>query len=46
MTKLKQFWNKLDVNYSRENNLWVEGVQCLTSSEALFLRDFGQELVL
>lgn len=26
--------------------MWVEGVQCLTSSAALFLRDFGQKLVL
>lgn len=32
--------------YSRESNSWIGGVQCLTSSRALFLRDLGQEQIL
>ena len=39
MTKLKQFSNEFDALYSRENNPWIEGVQCLTSSGVFFLRD-------
>lgn len=26
MTKTKQFSNELDVIYSRENNLWIRGI--------------------
>lgn len=36
MTKMKQCSNGLHVLYSRENNAGTEGVQCLTSSTALF----------
>ena len=38
--------NRFDVLYSRENNPWIWGVQCLTNSGALFGRDLSQELVL
>ena len=34
---------KLGVLYSRENNPWTGGVQCLTSSGTPLPRDFGQE---
>ena len=40
MTKLKQFSNKFTVPNSRENNLWIGGVQNLTSSGAPFPKDF------
>lgn len=42
MTKIKQFSTRFDVLYSRENNPWTGGVQCLTSSGAFFPWDFGQ----
>ena len=38
--------NLMSLLSTRENNLWTEGVQYLTSSGALFLRDWGQESVL
>ena len=44
--KLKQFCNKFDVLYLRENSSWMGGVQHLTSSGALSPGDFGQEHVL
>ena len=43
--KLKQFCNKFDVLYLRENNSWVGGVQHLTSSGALFLKVLGKNRV-
>lgn len=46
MAKLKQFTSELDVLYSEENNPQIGRVQCLTSSGALFPRDFGQEQIL
>ena len=40
--------NKFDILYSRENMQlpWIRGVECLTSSGPLLLRDLGQEQVL
>lgn len=46
MTKIIKFSNEFDILFSRENNPWTGGGQCLTSSGRLFLRDFGQERVL
>lgn len=46
MTKLKQFSHRFHSLYSKENNLWVGGVQCLTIIGALFLGDLEQEGVL
>ena len=43
--KLKQFCNKFDVLYLRENNSWMGGVQRLTSSGALFLKVLGKNRV-
>lgn len=37
MTKMKQFSNEFAVLYSRENNPWIRGIACLTSSGGLFL---------
>lgn len=42
MTKLKQFSNELDVLCAKDNNLWIGGVWCPTSSEALFPWDLGK----
>ena len=40
--------NEFDILYSRENMQlpWIRGVECLTSSGPLLLRDLGQEQVL
>lgn len=46
MTKQNRFRNELDVLYSEKNKPWIEGLQRLPSSEALFPRDFGQAQVL
>ena len=43
MAKLRQFNNEFDALYLRENNSCTGGVQCLTSSIALFPGDLGQE---
>lgn len=45
MTKIIQFNNKFDVLYSRENNPWIGGVPCLTSTRVLFPKDFEQDQV-
>lgn len=34
--KLKQVSNEFVVFYSKENNAWIGGVQCVTSSGALY----------
>ena len=46
MTKIIQLGNEFDVLYSRKNSPWIGGVQCLASSRAPLLRDFGQVLFL
>lgn len=42
MSKVKQLNDELNVFYSKENSSGVGGVQCLTSSGALFLKDLGK----
>ena len=46
VTKIIQLGNEFDVLYSRKNSPWIGGVQCLASSRAPLLRDFGQVLFL
>lgn len=45
MTTIQQFSSELRDLYSKENNPWIGGVQGLTSSGTLFLRNSGQEWV-
>ena len=45
MQQLKQFSNEIDAFNSRASNPWISGIQCLSSSGTLFLRDLGQEQV-
>lgn len=33
MTKLNQFSSEFDAFFSRENNQWIGGAQCLTTGE-------------
>lgn len=42
MTKLKQRGNSCNVLYSRVNNLWIKGIQFLTSRGVLFMRIWGK----
>lgn len=39
---IKQCSNEIHVFNSRANNAQIRGIQCLTGSEAFFLRDLGQ----
>lgn len=39
ITKIKHFNHKFDILYWRENSSWTRGMQCLTSSGTLFLRN-------
>lgn len=40
----QQFSNEFNVLYSRENNLWADGEQCLTSRGALIPKDLGKTM--
>lgn len=44
--KAKTIGNEFDVLYSRKNNPWIGGIQCLTNNGELFMKDFRQEQVL
>lgn len=43
MTKIKQFTNKFDVLHSKENNLGITGVQCLTDSGHSYEEILGRD---
>lgn len=46
MTKMRQFSNKFDVFYSRENNLWIGEYSASQAVEQFFRGMFEQEQVL
>lgn len=41
-TKLKQLGNNFDALDAREDDPWIEGVQCLTTRGTLFLKGLWQ----